>query len=166
LTHAPAADRAELAAKWPALQTLAGPHKVTDDPRLGLPPEERTYQTVVRSCATIAHYCLVVAVQRLAERGLDDGVVREHLEMVDLGGDQAWMAEVARADLGGIFMRAPMALRWLRANPQAMPEKIPGQLDKAGLVVHKDGEPVHIHYSAGGLLPWDSLGLATVIDHD
>ena len=154
LAHAPQADRAELAVQWRALQALASPHRVTDDPRLNLPREERTYQTVLRSCATVAYYCVVVAVDRLGERGLDDGVVREHLDFVQLGGDQAWMSEVAGADLGGIFMRAPMALRWLRANPQALPDKIPGRLDKAGLVVREGGKAVEIHYSASGLTPW------------
>jgi hypothetical protein len=157
LDAAPAGDRTTLAAQWQALQTLARPRDVAKDPRLELSREERTYQTVLRSCATIAHYCVVVAVQRLAERGLDDGVDLDALGFVRLGGDEPWMAEVAGTDLGGLFMRAPLALRWLRANPQALPDRIPGALDEAGLVVRDGGKPVETHYSVSGLTPWGSV---------
>lgn len=157
LNSAPVADRSELAGQWEALQSLARPVRVSADERLDLPEEERTYQTVLRSCATVAHYGVVVAVQRLHERGLDDGVDLAEVGFVRLGGDEPWMAEVADTDLGGLFMRAPLALRWLRANPQALPDRIPGRLDAAGLVVREGGKPVEIHYSASGMTPWGAM---------
>jgi hypothetical protein len=157
LAQAPAGQREELAAQWQELRALAAPRQVAKDPRLNLPPEERTYQTVLRSCATVAYYSVIVAVNRLHERGLDDGVHREHLDDVHLGGDEPWMEEVARTNLGGIFLRAPVALRWLRANPQALPDRIPGRLDKAGLVVREKGKPVETHYSLTGMTPYGAM---------
>jgi hypothetical protein len=105
----------------------------------------------------MAYYAVTVAVDRLAERGLDDGVDSEHLERIELGGDQTWMSEVAGTDLGGIVMRAPLALRWLRANPLAIPSRMPGSLDKAGLVVREEGKPVEYHHSLAGTTPYGKL---------
>lgn len=155
--HAPTADQAQLTAQWHELEKLTRPRQMTGDPRLNLSPQERTYQTMLRSCATMAYYCVTVAVDRLAERGLDDGVDLGHLDQVRLGGDEPWMAEVAATNLGGLVMRAPLALRWLRRNPQAVPKKIPGRLDRAGLVVHEKGKPVTIHYSLDGSTPYGRI---------
>ena len=157
LAHAPAADRADLTAQWRKMEELARPREMTDDARINLPAKERNYQTVLRSCATMAYYAVTVAVDRLAERGLDDGVDSEHLERIELGGDQTWMSEVAGTDLGGIVMRAPLALRWLRANPLAIPSRMPGSLDKAGLVVREEGKPVEYHHSLTGMTPYGKL---------
>lgn len=157
LAHAPLEQRDELAEQWRELKELARPRQVTDDARINLSKEERTYQTVLRSCATVAYYSVIVAVNRLHERGISDGVNRDKLDDVHLGGDEPWMAEVANTNLGGIFVRAPVALHWLRANPQALPDKIPGRLDEAGLVLHEKGKPDEIHYSAGGITPYGAM---------
>lgn len=157
LAHAPVSDHAALTAQWRKMEELARPHKATDDARINLPPEERDYQTILRSCATMAYYAVTVAVDRLAERGLDDGVELDKLERIELGGDQAWMSEVSDTDLGGIIMRAPLALRWLRNNPLAVPKRIPGSLDKAGLVARENGKPVEHHYSMAGTTPYGNL---------
>ena len=157
LAHSPVGQQEELAAQWRELKSLAQPRQITDDSRINLPREERTYQTVLRSCATLAYYNVIVAVNRLHERGISDGVNREHLDDVHLGGDEPWMGEVARTNLGGIFVRAPVALRWLRANPQALPDKIPGRLDKAGLVLHERGKAEEIHFSIDGMTPYGAM---------
>ncbi len=154
LADTAADQREELAAQWRELMERAEPRQITDDPRLNLPKEQRSYQTVLRSCASIAYYCVVVAVNRLHERGLSDGVDREHLADVHLGGDQPWMSGVAHANMLGLLVRAPLALGWLIAHPAALPDRIPGQLDKAGLVLRENGEAREIHYSAGGLNPY------------
>ena len=53
---------------------------------------------------------------------------------VRLAADQPWMAEIAHTNLGGLFVRAPLAVRWLLGNPAAVPRNIPGRLEQAGLV--------------------------------
>ena len=126
----------------------------TDDARINLPPEQRGYQSVLRSCATVAYYSVLVAVNRLGERGLDDGVHPDELDDVHLGGDEPWMREVAHADLGGLFARAPAALRWLRAHPHAVPGEIPERLERAGLVDRVPGEEREVRYSASGANPY------------
>ena len=157
LADAPVADRDQLADQWRRLRDLAAPRQVSRDPRLNPPADERGYQSVLRSCASVAYYGLLVAVDRLAERGLDDGVDFRHLDEPHLGGDEPWMKEIAETNLGGLFLRAPQALGWLRRHPYALPEKIPGRLDRAGLVPHRDGKPVEIHYSLGGDTPYGTL---------
>ena len=67
------------------------------------------------------------------------------------------MRKVADTDLGGIVMRAPLALRWLRANPLAIPRRMPRRLDKAGLLVREGGKPVEHHYSMRGMTPYGKL---------
>lgn len=150
-------DPEELKEQWQQLAKLVRPKKVLDDDRIDLPEEERTYQTVLRSCATVAYYNILVAVDRLAERGLAKGVDREHLDQLTLGGDEAWMKEVAEADMGGLVVRAPAAVGWLRHNPQAIPSRIPGRLHKAGLVRTEKGKPVEFHFSLQGESPYGSL---------
>jgi hypothetical protein len=157
LAAAPVDDRDELAAQWRELEALAAPVDAVSDPRLNPPAEERTYQTVLRSCASVAYYSVLVAVERLADRGLDDGVEVSHLDRPHLGGDEPWMEELATANLGGIFKRAPKALIWLRSHPYALPDKIPGRLDAAGLVQHEHGKPVEAHYSLSGTTPYGTL---------
>ena len=109
---------------------------------------------MLRSCATVAYYSVLVAVNRLGERGLDDGVHPDELDDVHLGGDEPWMREVAHADLGGLFARAPAALRWLRAHPHAVPGEIPERLERAGLVDRVPGEEREVRYSASGVNPY------------
>ena len=157
LAEAPAADHEALIEKWRELQKIVEPRQITSDARLNIPPAERNYQTVLRSCATVAYYNIVVAVERLREAGHDDGVVFENLDQIRLGGDQPWMREVSSTNLAGLVMRAPAALRWARANPHAVPGKIPGRLDKAGLVLHLNGKPGAYHYSSGGVTPYGLL---------
>lgn len=157
LTEAPVADHEALIEKWRELQKIIEPRLESVDSRLNIPPAERNYQTVLRSCATVAYYNIIVAVQRLREAGHDDGVVFENLDQVSLGGDEPWMKEVSTANLGGLVMRTPAALRWVRANPYAVPAKIPGRLDKAGLVLHEDGKPVEVHYRSNGTTPYGLL---------
>jgi hypothetical protein len=150
-------DRGELQRQWQELRSLTSPRMVAKDPRINLSPDERTYQTVLRSCATMAYYGVTVAVDRLASRGLGDGVRLENLDEVRLSGDEPWMGAVANTNLGGLLIRAPRALRWLRANPQALPDKIPGRLDKAGLVMRERGKPISIHYSLQQTTPYGAL---------
>jgi hypothetical protein len=61
---------------------------------------------------------------------------------------------VAHADLGGLFARAPAALRWLRAHPHAVPGEIPERLERAGLVDRVPGEEREVRYSASGVNPY------------
>ena len=155
LEHAPpGTDPGELAGQWEQLRELARPRDPQADARLDLPPQELHYQTVVRSCATLAYYCVTVAVDRLAERGLTDGVDQQNLARLRLDGDEPWMSEIAGTDLGGLFVRAPVIVRWLKDNPLAVPRNIPGHLDAAGLAERRDGKPVQIHYSLSGLTPY------------
>ena len=155
LAQAPSgADRGDLARQWETLRELAKPRAAYGDARLDLRQEDLHYQTVVRSCATLAYYCVTVAVDRLGERGLSEGVDRQHYEQLRLDGDEPWMSEVAAADLGGLFVRAPVIVRWLLDNPLAVPRNIPGRLDEAGLAERTGGKPVQIHYSAKGLTPY------------
>jgi len=150
-------DADKLDEQWTRLEELTRPRDVVKDARVNIPAEERTYQSVLRSCATVAYYNVVVAVERLAERDLTDGLNRDNLDKVRLSGDEPWMAKVSDTNLGGLALRAPLAVRWLRNNPQAIPSKINGRLDKAGLVKHKDGKPIEIHYSLGGLTPYGKM---------
>ena len=63
------------------------------------------------------------------------------------------LGDVAR----GVFLRSPAAVKYLKKNPGAFPKKIPGQLEKAGLLQMENGKPVKIHYSVGGLTPYGIL---------
>ena len=145
--------------RWEELRERVKPYKVSEDPLIDLPAADRTYQTLVRSCASLALYTVDVTAHRLVTRGLDDGVVTENLVQPRLTGTEPWMAEVADADLFGVFLRAPAALRFLVRNPQMLPNNIPGYLAEAGLL-QTDAEGKHrtIHYSPDDITPYGKAG--------
>lgn len=76
-----------------------------------LPASERTYQILVRSCAALARYAILVAVHRLLERGIVSEVVRDKLPAAELERPEPWMKEVAQAEgvLRGLWLRARAA---------------------------------------------------------
>jgi len=133
------------------------PHRVTEDPRINLPKEEQTYQSLLRSCASMALYCINVAVDRLVDRGYTEGVNLEKRMLPELGKQEPWMAAIAHTNIAGVFLRAPYALRFLREHPEALPKKIPERLDKAGLLHQSEGKRQEIHYSLYGMTPFGSL---------
>lgn len=154
LAGAPSAERASLEREWESLRELAQPRQKTGDERLDLPPELRSYHSALRSCASMAYYSVLVATERLMERGFDDGVHIEELDQPHLGGEEPWMLEMSDASAGGMLLKSPLALSWLRSHPFAIPREIPGRLDRAGLVRRIEGERVEAHYSATELTPY------------
>ena len=58
----------------------------------------------------------------------------------------------------GVFVHAPKAIAFVRANPTSIPGKIPGALDEAGLLVRNDGKAVKQHFSIKGMTPWGPRG--------
>lgn len=123
-----------------------------------LDDEVMTYQTLVRSCAALARYTVLLAARRLVDRGLSDGVDLTKLPEAALDTTEPWMKAVPKADLRGLFMRAPSALRFITRHPQSVPSRIPRELDQAGLLVRKGAKPWLLHFGPKGLKPYDSEG--------
>ena len=124
--------------------------------------EEQTYQVLVRSCAALARYAILVAVHRLLERGIASAVVRNRLPAPELEQTEPWMKDVARADLRGLFLHAPAAIRFLTRSPSVIPAKIPDELDAAGLLQQREGKPWVIRYGRDATRPYGSIGLNPV----
>ncbi|MFT5233904.1 MAG: hypothetical protein ACI9UQ_001946 [Candidatus Krumholzibacteriia bacterium] len=156
LQQAPGAADTNVAG-WDELREVIAQAPAPADSMLSLPANEMAYQSVLRSCATLALYSVNVAVARLMAAGHRDGIIDEHLMAPGLGGQESWMSELATTDLKGVFVRAPTALKYLRANPQILPSNIPGQLERAGLLQMQDGGPVKLHYSLYGTTPYGTL---------
>ncbi len=140
-THAPRGtlDADQAHQRWEQLRRKLSVVKVSDDPWLNLPPQDRSYQTLLRSCASMARYAVVTAAARLAARGFTDGLNPQHMPTPQMPQVEPWMKEIAEADLGGIFLRAPTALSYLLHHPEVIPSKIPGELDDMGLM-QRSGE--------------------------
>ena len=140
-------------AQWQAVWAQSASNPVLDsDSRLDM--RGRTgYQTLLRSCATMALYTVDVAVARLIEAGAPAGGKRptQDPEILD---EPEWMSELASTNLAGIFVRAPKALKWVVGNPHTVPSKMPAALDEAGLLVHEGDKPRVRHYSMDGTTPW------------
>jgi hypothetical protein len=147
---------------WQFLKDHIRQGREYDDPNLQFASEEETYNTMVHSCATLARYTILVATHRLVNRGLTDGLDLDRLPEAVLGQPEAWMREAAHAKLGGIFMRGPLAMAYAMRHPEIMPEKIPGQLAKTGLIVCRDKKPWKIHYTHQGTRPYDASGSRAV----
>ncbi|MEN8006026.1 MAG: hypothetical protein ABFS42_03385 [Candidatus Krumholzibacteriota bacterium] len=144
---------------WEELRDVVAPKPVTaDDSLLDLPDRDLAYQTLLRSCATLAMYTINVAVDRLVATGHTDGLDLDHRMLPELGRQEKWMTELAGTDLKGVFLRAPAVVRYLRGNPQAFPKKIPRQLQRAGLLELEKGKVKKTRYRIGGVTPYGTLG--------
>jgi hypothetical protein len=125
-------------ASWVALKQLAVPSQRDD--AVELPPAElQTYQTLLRSCATMALHSITLTLKRLREQRIDDRVDWDKVPLSDLGGEEPWMTEAATADLRGVARSAVQALKFMRANPASLPSQISDMLDAAGLLA-RDGK--------------------------
>jgi len=153
--HGPGSDRegGDAAAQWRALGEAArSAGAPTNDPRIDM-TGKTSYQSLLRSCATMALYSIDVTVARLIEAGVPhEGMRPTHKP--ELQTEPEWMVELASADIAGIFVRAPKAIQFVRANPTSIPSKIPGALDDAGLLVRENGKPVRHRYSLKTETPW------------
>ena len=149
-------DDAGVQAEWEELREVVAPSEVTRE-ALGSIEDKVDYQTLLRSCATMALYTVNVAVDRLVAAGHTDGLDLDHRMLPDLGSQEKWMTDLADTDLKGIFLRAPAALKYLRANPQAFPKNIPKQLERAGLLELEQGKVKKIQYSLDKTTPYGTL---------
>ncbi|HEX23219.1 MAG TPA: hypothetical protein ENH21_07295 [Chromatiales bacterium] len=112
-----------------------------------LPPELDTYQPLVRSCATLARYTVLLAVKRLIANGHGEGVVLDKLPEPLLGHTEVWMKEIAHTGLSGLFLRAPLAMRYILRHRESVPLDIPAELEAAGLLQLLNGKRQRIHYN-------------------
>jgi hypothetical protein len=147
---------------WQLLKDHVSQTRDYGDSRMQTASEEEYYNTMVHSCATLARYTILVAAHRLVERGQTDGLDLDTLPEAVLGQPEAWMREAAHAKLGGLFMRGPLAMAYAMRHPETLPEKIPGQLARAGLIERRDGKPWKVHYTHEGTRPYDASGVHAV----
>jgi len=119
-----------------------------------LPPEQDTYHPLVRSCATLARHTVLLTVKRLIANGQAEGVALDKLPEPFLGTTEVWMKEFAHAGLRGIFLCAPLAIRYIMRHREMIPLDIPAELDAAGLLQRRNGKRHRIHYSHKGKSPY------------
>ncbi len=159
LRHAPAgSDDARTSEQWQLLRERARYSKAVPDPALQLGSEQR-YQTLVRSCSTLTRYTILVTASRLVGRGHSDGVSLDKLPAPVLHEPEPWMGDMASANLTGLFLRAPLALRYIVSHPETLPNRIPDELAAAGLVEQHGGKAKLRQYSRDTTRPYGPEGL-------
>ena len=158
INHAPdRRDDSGSLAEWEELRKAVAPSEVTQEALSGLANRDLAYQSLLRSCATMALFTVNVAADRLVAAGHTDGLDLDNRMLPDLGTQEEWMTQLGDTDLKGIFMRAPAALRYLRAHPEAFPKNIPKQLEKAGLLQLENGKPKKFEYRIDKITPYGTL---------
>lgn len=156
LKHTPGNNAAEqdIHSQWDELLERI---RVSDPQALApvhLPPDQDTYQPLVRSCATMARYSILLTVKRLITNGHDDGVVLDKLPEPLLGNTVEWMKEFAHTGLSRTFLLAPVAVRYIMRHLEVVPPDMPYEFDAAGLLQRRDGKRYKIHYSHKGTTPY------------
>ena len=156
LKHSPPGDTAEqdIRSQWNELLKqirMVDPQAMTP---VHLPPEQDTYHPLVRSCATMARYTVLLTVKRLIASGQDEGVILDKLPEPLLGNTEVWMKELAHTGLRGLFLRAPLAMRYVMRHHESVPPDLPAELDDAGLLQRYNGKRHRIHYNAKGTTPY------------
>jgi hypothetical protein len=145
----------DAAAQWRTLreQVVAAGIQPADA-RLDL-SEHSSYQSLLRSCATMALYSIRVTVERLEEAGLvGEGTRAPRIPEIREVPD--WMTDVASADLAKIFVHAPIAIRYVVEHPTTIPGNIPKELADSGLLVMRGDRSLVHHYSLETGTPWGS----------
>ncbi|HEC29975.1 MAG TPA: hypothetical protein ENI65_10355 [Gammaproteobacteria bacterium] len=156
LKHAPPGNDAEqdIRCQWNELLERIK----TSDPQaltqVLIPPEQDTYHPLVRSCVTLARYTVLLTVKRLIANGQNEGVILDKLPEPFLGTTEVWMKEFAHAGLRGLFLCAPLAMRYVMRHHESVPIDIPAELDAAGLLQQRNGKRYRIHYSHKGITPY------------
>ncbi len=150
-------DQAVPSSGWEKLKNSLAPVNISNNPLLNLSDGNLSYQSLLRSCATLAYYTINVATDRLVAKGHVDGLNMDELVSPDLGQQESWMSELADTDLKGIFLRTPAIIRHLRAHPEGFPKRIPHQLEKAGLLEMVNGRALEFHYRLNDLTPYGTL---------
>lgn len=160
LRHAPPEDSdSESIAEWGRLRQLIQQGKTHQDARLNLTSDQEGYQTLVRSCATLARYTILVATKRMVKQGYADGLDQDKVPEPFIGKTTEWMEKMAHANLRGLFIRAPLALAYVIRHPESVPDKIPDELAAAGLVEKRDDRAWVVKYTREGIKPYDRSGM-------
>lgn len=160
LSHAPSGtEDTEILQQWQALRDRAQFSMAPDDPALNLDAEQSSYQTLVRSCSTLSRYTVLVTASRLVQQGHTEGLVIEKLPPASLRDPEDWMEDVARANLKGLFLSAPLALRYILRHPELLPVKIPEEFAQAGLIEREGNKPRETIYSHKENRPYGPDGI-------
>jgi hypothetical protein len=156
LSHAPGGgdDPALLRARWEELMTAIRDFDEPEDGRLRLEKEDRNYQTIRRSCSTLALYCINVATERLLQQGLGSGQGMKPTSPAIMEPVAPRMTEMAHMTTWEIFLVAPKAVDYLIDNVTVIPTKVPRALEQAGLLA---GDAKAVHYSLAGTAPYGDL---------
>ncbi len=144
----------ELLVEWNKLQKnmTSGPH--TEDIKMNPVQATESYQTLIRSCATMALYTINVATERL-QKNQTIGANEVHIVPLPAIDDvPEWMRELSDVDLTGLFLRAPHVLGYIRENKAVIPKNIPDMLAKAGLGATENGKVLQIQYGREHLSPY------------
>jgi hypothetical protein len=139
-------------ALWHEIKEGIGGARTGGDSRIDM-TGRAGYQSLLRSCATMALYMVDVTTARLIEAGHPHDGMRP-TQKPEIHDEPQWMAELAATNIAGVFLRGPKAISFVRANPTAIPGKIPGALDEAGLLVRRDGKAVRQDFSIKDDTPW------------
>ena len=163
LKHAPPEDTDSASiAEWQKLRQLIQEGKTYQDDHLNLSSDQESYQTLVRSCATMARYTVLTATKRMIHQGFTEGLDLGNVPNPLMGKTTKWMKEIAHANLRGLFLRAPLALAYVIRHPESVPDKIPEELAVAGLMEKQDGKAWVVKYTHHGTKPYDRSGMCGV----
>ncbi len=145
-------------AEWQALRELVHQGRTYQDSHLKLSSDQESYQTLVRSCATLARYTVLTATKRMIHKGFTEGLNQNKIPEPYMEKASKWMAAIAHTNLRGLFVRAPLALAYVLRHPESVPDKIPNELAAAGLIEERDGKPWVVKYAHRGTSPYDPSG--------
>lgn len=141
--------------RWEELMAVVEDFEQPEDTRLELAEDERNYQTLLRSCATMALYCVNVATERLLQEGLGGGDGIRPTEPAVMGPVADWMKDMAHMTAMEMFLVAPEAVSYLSKHSTVVPSNIPDALKEVGLLAASGGA---VSYALDGDTPYGDLG--------
>jgi len=121
-----------------------------------LPEDRNSYHPLMRSCATLARYSLLLTAHRLIGQGKSEGVVLEKLPEPVIDCTENWMRQMAHSGWRNLLHQAPKALHFILKHHEAIPPQIPGELHAAGLLDHESVETGPKRYGLRASNPYGS----------
>lgn len=139
---------------WAQLKALVA--DAPDSPLEAVLGSGFSYQTLTRSCVTMALTCIDVAMARLWRRA---GLGEWKPLQVSTEDPPAWVKELSHASIRGFFERLPSVIWWLMKNHTVIPKHAHEVLERAGLLQRQNGHVVQHEYDIGGATPYGSVQL-------
>lgn len=140
--------------EWRAVRDGLNEANVAEEPIRAILGGNLRYQLLQRSCITMALQTIDWAMQRMNRRAGESAPRRVRVAPQNLPG---FIDAIVSGQRTATLLQLPAALHWLISNQTVVPGRAFQLLDEAGLLEHRRGEVLKLHYDNRNETPYGAL---------